>query len=37
MNVSIGLSRLGHPVEYLTRLGDDPLGHYIANALKRMR
>ena len=35
VNVSIGLSRLGHPVEYLTRLGDDPFGHYIANALKK--
>ena len=35
VNVSIGLSRLGHSVEYLTRLGDDPFGHYIANALKK--
>lgn len=35
VNVSIGLSRLGHPVEYLTRLGDDPFGHYIASALKK--
>lgn len=34
VNVAIGLSRLGHPVEYLTRLGDDPFGHYIENALK---
>ena len=34
VNVSIGLTRLGHSVEYLTRLGDDPFGHYIANALQ---
>lgn len=34
VNVSIGLSRLGHEVEYLTRLGDDPFGHYIAGTLK---
>ncbi len=34
VNVSIGLSRLGHPVEYLTRLGDDPFGHYIEKKLK---
>lgn len=34
VNVSIGLSRLGHEVEYLTRLGDDPFGYYIANKLK---
>lgn len=35
VNVAIGLSRLGHPVEYLTRLGDDPFGHYIEGELKR--
>lgn len=34
VNVSIGLSRLGHKVEYLTRLGDDPFGHYIEKTLK---
>ena len=33
VNVSIGLTRLGHSVEYLTRLGDDPFGHYIAKTL----
>lgn len=33
VNVSIGLSRLEHQVEYLTRLGDDPFGHYIAHTL----
>lgn len=35
VNVAIGLSRLGHQVEYLTRLGDDPFGHYIENSLKK--
>lgn len=34
VNVSIGLARLGHSVEYLTRLGDDPFGHYIERSLK---
>ena len=33
VNVAIGLTRLGFPVEYLTRLGDDPFGHYIEQAL----
>lgn len=35
VNVSVGLSRLDHQVEYLTRLGDDPFGHYIENQLKK--
>lgn len=35
VNVAIGLTRLGHSVEYLTRLGDDPFGHYIAEELIR--
>lgn len=34
VNVAIGLSRLGNSVSYLTRLGDDPFGHYIENSLK---
>ena len=33
VNVGIGLTRLGHKVEYLTRLGDDPYGHYIYEQL----
>lgn len=33
VNVSIGLVRLGHEVTYLTRLGDDPFGHYIEKRL----
>lgn len=35
VNVAIGLSRLEHKVEYLTRLGDDPFGHYIEATLKK--
>ena len=34
VNVAIGLSRLGFNVEYMTRLGDDPFGHYIFNKLE---
>ena len=34
VNVSIGLSRLGHKVSYMTRLGDDPFGRYIEKKLK---
>ena len=34
VNVAIGLRRLGIPVEFLTRLGDDPFGHYIELMLK---
>lgn len=37
VNVSIGLTRLGHQVEYLTRLGDDPFGHYIVATLKEAK
>lgn len=33
VNVAIGLTRLGHDVEYVTRLGDDPFGRYIAKSL----
>ena len=29
LNVSIGLSRLGNKVSYITRLGDDVFGHHI--------
>lgn len=34
VNVAIGLNRLGHHAQYLTRLGDDPFGRYIEGALK---
>ena len=33
INVGIGLVRLGHEVTYLTRLGEDPLGHGISQRL----
>lgn len=32
-NVAVGLARLGHPVTYLTRLGDDPFGKRIVRVL----
>ncbi len=35
VNVCIGLTRLGHNATYITRLGDEPLGHYIENFLKK--
>lgn len=35
VNVCIGLTRLGHGATYITRLGDEPLGHYIENFLKK--
>ena len=34
VNVAVGLSRLGHEVHYLSRVGDDPFGHYIQNELQ---
>ncbi len=34
VNVAIGLTRLGHSVSYLTRLGNDPFGHYIEDSLR---
>ena len=33
-NVAVGLTRLGHRVEYLTRLGCDPDGERIRRALR---
>ncbi|MGJ7046217.1 sugar kinase [Thermoanaerobacterium thermosulfurigenes] len=32
-NVAIGLSRLGHNVKYITKLGNDPFGKYIYKKL----
>jgi len=34
-NVAVGLSRLGHQVGYLTKLGKDPLGKQIVNTMKQ--
>ena len=29
LNVAIGVKRLGHDVEYISRVGQDPFGEYI--------
>lgn len=34
VNVAAGLTRLGHPVTYVTRLGTDPMGKYLAGKLR---
>lgn len=33
-NVAVGLTRLGHTVGYLTKVGDDPFGRQIINCMK---
>ncbi|WP_028596020.1 sugar kinase [Paenibacillus assamensis] len=33
-NVAIGLSRLGHRSAWMSLLGDDPYGHYVAKAIR---
>lgn len=35
INVGIGLTRLGHEVTYVTRLGNDPFGKYCATTLEK--
>ncbi|MSE20921.1 sugar kinase, partial [Lactobacillus parabuchneri] len=30
VNVSVGVSRLGHSTEYVTRLGEDPIGAFVS-------
>lgn len=35
VNVGIGLSRLGHTVQYVTKISRDAFGPYIENALKK--
>lgn len=35
VNVCTGLTRLGHKVEYITKLGKDPLGKYVQNFLNK--
>ena len=35
VNVCTGLTRLGHKVEYVTKLGQDPLGKYVKNFLDK--
>ncbi len=36
LNVAIGLTRLGHSVSYLTKLGTDPFGKKIADRMKEI-
>ncbi len=36
LNVAIGLTRLGHSVSYLTKLGTDPFGKKIASRMKEI-
>lgn len=33
VNVAVGVSRLGHSTQYVTRLGEDPFGEFIENEL----
>lgn len=35
VNVSVGVSRLEHEIEYITQLGQDPFGEYISDFLKQ--
>lgn len=35
VNVCIGLTRLEHKATYITRLGNEPMGHYIEKYLKK--
>lgn len=35
LNVAIGLARLEHPVDYLTKLGNDPFGRRIIKTMNR--
>ena len=34
VNVTVGVSRLGHTTQYITRLGKDPFGEFIIDQLK---
>lgn len=35
LNVAIGLSRLNHSVEYITKLGTDPIGQFIVEGIEK--
>ncbi len=35
VNVAVGLTRLGHRVGWMSRLGDDPLGRYILHQVRQ--
>lgn len=34
LNVAIGMARLGHPVDYVSAVGDDPFGVYLRRVLR---
>ncbi|NLR32190.1 sugar kinase [Levilactobacillus tujiorum] len=34
LNVAIGMARLGHPVDYVSAVGDDPFGVYLRRILR---
>lgn len=34
LNVAIGMARLGHPVDYVSAVGDDPFGSYLRRVLR---
>ncbi|GAY72212.1 2-dehydro-3-deoxygluconate kinase [Lentilactobacillus kosonis] len=34
LNVAIGISRLGHSVDYISQVGTDPFGEYAINTIK---
>ncbi len=34
LNVAVGLRRLGHEIVYVTKIGEDPFGSYIKEAIK---
>ncbi|WP_257613223.1 PfkB family carbohydrate kinase, partial [Oenococcus oeni] len=34
LNVAIGVSRLGHSTQYISRVGNDPLGTFVKNEIK---
>ncbi|GAX00268.1 sugar kinase [Secundilactobacillus mixtipabuli] len=35
LNVAIGVARLGHSVDYVSSIGDDPFGRFIFNEVKK--
>ncbi|MCC5894257.1 MAG: sugar kinase [Alkalibacterium sp.] len=35
VNVGIGLSRLNYDIQYITKVGDDPIGEYIVEAIEK--
>ena len=37
LNVAVGLTRLGHQVDYITKVGQDPFGEYIKENLQENR